>query len=121
MSFGKLYGFKVSYNLLTAQPVVTSFPRLTWLPQENARTTVLLAVAKANNLDIELVETRTPVQDLEYFKLNPLGRIPTFVGANGYILTETMAIAVYCAPTPSPIRPNEHSKMSHIINTVIPV
>ena len=65
--------------------------------QENARTTVLLAVAKANKLDIELVETRPPVQDIEYFKLNPLGKVPTFVGANGYILTETMAIAVYCA------------------------
>lgn len=64
--------------------------------QENGRTTVLLAVAKENNLDIELVETKPPVQDLEYFKLNPLGKIPTFVGANGYILTETMAIAVYC-------------------------
>ena len=58
---------------------------------------MLLAVAKANKLDIELVETRPPVQDIEYFKLNPLGKVPTFVGANGYILTETMAIAVYCA------------------------
>lgn len=72
MSFGKLYSYK-----------------------DNARTTVLLAVAKANNLGIELVETKPPVQDIDYFKLNPLGKIPTFVGANGYILTETMAIAVY--------------------------
>lgn len=55
-----------------------------------------MAVAKANDLEIELVETRPPVQDIEYFKLNPLGRVPTFVGANGYILTETIAIAVYC-------------------------
>lgn len=72
------------------------FPTDLSVLQENARSTVLLAVAKENNLDIELVETRPPVQDLEYFKLNPLGRIPTFVGANGFILTETMAIAVYC-------------------------
>lgn len=56
----------------------------------------MLAVAKENNLDIELVETKTPVQDIEYFKLNPLGRVPTFEGTNGYVLTETMAIAVYC-------------------------
>jgi elongation factor 1-gamma len=55
-----------------------------------------LAVAKENKLDVELVETKPPVKDIEYFKLNPLGRVPTFVGANGYILTETMAIAVYC-------------------------
>lgn len=37
------------------------------------------------------------MQDMEYFKLNALGRVPTFVGANGFILTETMAIAVYRA------------------------
>ncbi len=75
------------------------------VPQENARSTVLLAVAKENNLEVELVETKPPVQDLEYFKLNPLGRIPTFVGANGYILTETMAIAVYCMSSPPSLLP----------------
>jgi elongation factor 1-gamma len=53
-------------------------------------------VAKANKLDIELVETRTPVTDTEYLKLNPLARIPTFVGADGFKLTEVMAIAIYC-------------------------
>ncbi|KIX10612.1 uncharacterized protein Z518_01696 [Rhinocladiella mackenziei CBS 650.93] len=72
MSFGKLYGFK-----------------------DNARSTALLAVAKENKLDIELVETRPPNVDTEYLKLNPLGRIPTFVGANGFILTESIAIAIY--------------------------
>jgi elongation factor 1-gamma len=61
----------------------------------------LLAVAKENKLDVELVETKPPVKDLEYLKLNPLGRVPTFVGANGYILTETMAIAVYCTSSPT--------------------
>ncbi|ETI23050.1 hypothetical protein G647_04846 [Cladophialophora carrionii CBS 160.54] len=74
MSFGKLYGFK-----------------------ENARSTALLAVAKENNLDLELVETRPPITDTEYLKLNPLGRVPTFVGANGFILTESLAIAIYFA------------------------
>jgi elongation factor 1-gamma len=72
MSFGKLYGYK-----------------------ENARSTVLLAVAKENKLDIELVDTRPPTSDTEYLKLNPLGRVPTFVGSNGFILTESMAIAIY--------------------------
>jgi Glutathione S-transferase, N-terminal domain len=89
--------------------------------QQNARSTVLLAVAKANNLDVELVETKPPVQDIEYFKLNPLGKIPTFVGANGYILTETMAIAVYCASNILFFLFYSLFKMSHIINTVIPV
>jgi len=74
MSFGKLYGFK-----------------------ENARSTALLVVAKENNLDVELVETRPPNVDTEYLKLNPLARVPTFVGANGFILTESIAIAIYFA------------------------
>jgi elongation factor 1-gamma len=56
----------------------------------------LLAVAKENNLDIELVETKTPVEDIEYRKINPLNRVPSFVGANGFILCESMAIAIYC-------------------------
>ncbi len=123
MSFGKLYGFKVFHSLLDAHYFLervffeTDYVTL----QENARSTVLLAVAKANNLDIEVVETRIPIQDIEYFKLNPLGRVPTFVGPNGYLLTETMAIAVYCTSNLSFVRLHAVSKMSHIINTVIPV
>jgi elongation factor 1-gamma len=73
MSFGKLYGFS-----------------------DNARSVVLLALAKENKLDVELIETRPPDVDAEYRKLNPLGRVPTFVGANGFVLTESMAIAIYC-------------------------
>jgi elongation factor 1-gamma len=57
---------------------------------------VLLAVAKENNLDIELVETRPPTNDVDYIKLNPLDRVPTFVGADGFVLTESIAIAIYC-------------------------
>lgn len=34
-------------------------------------------------------------QSAEYQKLNPLGKIPTFVGANGFVLTEAIAIAIY--------------------------
>ncbi len=63
--------------------------------QENARSTAILAVAKANNVDLELVETKPPEISTDYLKLNPLGKIPTFVGDNGYILTEAIAIAVY--------------------------
>lgn len=60
---------------------------------------VLLAVAKANNLDVELVTVNPPVDTHkpDYMKLNPLARVPTFVGANGFVLTEVMAIAIYCA------------------------
>jgi glutathione S-transferase len=93
MSFGKLYGFKVcSFEPGTAE----IYPANLFIPQENARTTALLAVAKENKLDIEFVETKTPVTDTEYLKLNPLAQVPTFVGPNGFILTESIAIAIYC-------------------------
>lgn len=74
MSFGKLYGFP-----------------------ENPRTLPLRVVAKANKLDIELVHTEPAkgVSD-DYRLLNKLGRVPTFQGSDGYVLTECMAIAIYC-------------------------
>ena len=31
----------------------------------------------------------------DYQKLNKLGKVPTFEGADGYVLTECMAIAIY--------------------------
>jgi elongation factor 1-gamma len=75
MSFGKLYSYA-----------------------GNPRTTALLAVAKENNLDIESVETE-PAKGVstEYLKLNKLGKVPTFEGADGYVLSECIAIAVYLA------------------------
>jgi len=53
-------------------------------------------VAKANKLDLEVVHTE-PAKgvDTEYLKLNHLGKVPTFQGNDGYILTECIAIAVY--------------------------
>lgn len=65
------------------------------MEQDNARSTALLAIAKEYNLDIELVETRPPNITADYLKLNPLGRVPTFVGSNGFVLTESIAIAIY--------------------------
>lgn len=57
---------------------------------------MLRAVAKANNLDIENVETipEKGVSD-DYKLLNKLGRVPTFQGSDGYVLTEAIAIAIY--------------------------
>jgi len=60
---------------------------------------VCLVVAKENKLDIELVHTQPPKVDPEYLKLNPLGCIPTFVGSNGFIVSEVMAVAIYCKHT----------------------
>ncbi|KAK2811772.1 hypothetical protein FQN50_001810 [Emmonsiellopsis sp. PD_5] len=73
MSFGKIYGLA-----------------------DNPRTTAVRVVAKANELDVALVEKST-VDAAEYEKLNAQNKIPTFVGANGFVLTECIAIAVYLA------------------------
>ena len=53
-------------------------------------------MAKANNLNLEVAE-RTPEKDfpVEYLKLNPLNKVPSFEGADGYVLTECIAIAIY--------------------------
>lgn len=64
--------------------------------QGNPRSTALLAVAKANDLKIELVKTQPQegVSD-DYRKLNKLGLIPTFEGQDGFVLSEAIAIAIY--------------------------
>nr|ACI31323.1 StcT [Aspergillus ochraceoroseus] len=64
----------------------------------NPRSLSILAVAKANNLALE-VKTITSSTEApeEYLQVNPLGKIPTFVGSDGYVLTESIAIAVYVA------------------------
>lgn len=64
--------------------------------QGNPRTTALLAVAKANSLNLDIVHTE-PAKgvDTEYLKLNKLGKVPTFEGADGYVLSECIAIAIY--------------------------
>jgi glutathione S-transferase len=49
-----------------------------------------------------LVET-SPSEGVsaEYLKLNKLGKVPTFEGADGFVLSESVAIAVYREyPTP---------------------
>jgi elongation factor 1-gamma len=61
-------------------------------------------VAKANNLDLEIVETATGENaPADYLKINKLGKIPTFVGSDGYILTEAIAIAIYGQSFRSPL------------------
>ena len=64
--------------------------------QGNPRSTAIRAVAKANKLNLEIVLTE-PAKGVsqDYLKLNPLAKVPTFVGADGYTLTECIAIAIY--------------------------
>ncbi|KAK9321174.1 EF1Bgamma1 [Lipomyces orientalis] len=74
MSFGKLYGYI-----------------------GNPRTTVPYVVAKSIGLDIEVVETGSGKFTDEFLALFPVKKIPAFVGADGLVLNESIAIAIYFA------------------------
>lgn len=94
MAFGKLYTREVSHlpwKLFSAIYANTAF----W--QANPRSTAIRAVAKANKLDLEIVDTDVSKGPLstDYLKINKLGIVPSFVGADGYELTECIAIAIY--------------------------
>lgn len=93
-------------------------------PQGNGRSSVLLAVAKANNLDIELVETN-PHQNIgtgaDYALINRLGKIPSFVGADGFIVTECIAIAIYRKYRIAAIPTSRHNDEAYHNHSVIPV
>ena len=89
--------------------------------QGNPRTTSLLAVAKENGLDLEFVETKPTEASAEYLKLNKLGKVPTFEGADGYVLSEAIAIAVYCKFPPPRFLPTPPRQRMRHIYTVIPV
>jgi elongation factor 1-gamma len=59
-----------------------------------------LVAAKHNDLDLELVKTEANSTaafntSAEYLNINPTGKIPAFEGANGFNLSEAIAIAVY--------------------------
>ncbi|RYP41564.1 hypothetical protein DL767_000906 [Monosporascus sp. MG133] len=64
----------------------------------NPRTTAILAIAKAQGLKLDVVYANKINNKENYEKLlriNPLGQVPVFVGADGYVLTECIAIALY--------------------------
>ncbi|KHJ31006.1 putative elongation factor 1 gamma domain-containing protein [Erysiphe necator] len=66
-----------------------------YVSKGNPRGIPIIAVAKANNIELELIETTPGSTDEEYRKINKLGKIPTFVGSDGFILHETIAISIY--------------------------
>ena len=56
-----------------------------------------MAVAKENELELETVcEDPGKGVSAEYLKINPLGKVPTFQGSDGFVLSECIAIAIYC-------------------------
>lgn len=72
MAFGKLYTY-----------------------EKNPRSTAIRAVAKANDLQLDVVEVDVTNPTADYLKLNKLGKVPTFEGEDGFVLYECMAIAIY--------------------------
>ncbi|RHZ63610.1 glutathione S-transferase psoE [Aspergillus thermomutatus] len=68
----------------------------TRLDQRSPRALGIQAVAKSIGLELEQVELQ-PANGVPnfYWALNPLGKTPTFVGADGLVLTECMAIALH--------------------------
>jgi elongation factor 1-gamma len=57
----------------------------------------ILAAAKINGVDLEVVATSGPQdgQKPEYLSKFGMGKIPAFEGSDGFKLTETNAIARY--------------------------
>ena len=87
-------------------------------------------MANVNNLDIEFVHTEPAkgVSD-DYKLINKLGLVPSFVGADNFTLTESIAIAIYRKSRrstwtpPSTTRPNlgtPNAMMRNIINYSYP-
>lgn len=63
--------------------------------QDNPRSTAIKAVAKANNVDLNIADADTTAPSSEHLKSHPLGKIPAFLGEDGFALSESIAIAIY--------------------------
>lgn len=62
-----------------------------------------MAIAKEQGLQLDLVyaEKDNKENHAKLRQINPLGQVPVFVGADGYVLTECIAIALYSMLFPS--------------------
>jgi len=63
--------------------------------EASSRETAIIAVAKANNLELEIVQVDTANPTKEFLALNPVGKVPVFVGNDGFVLSESIAVAIY--------------------------
>ena len=52
-------------------------------------------MAKANDIELNIVEAEKGNATAEHLKANGLGKIPAFVGDDGFALSECIAIAIY--------------------------
>jgi hypothetical protein len=100
---------KLNLNLLQVQTksVVTDW---SWFFQNNCRSTAIRAVAKANDIELNIVEAEKGNATVEHLKANGLGKIPAFIGEDGFALSECIAIAIYsklscarCVPNLAPL------------------
>ncbi|KID94473.1 elongation factor 1-gamma, partial [Metarhizium majus ARSEF 297] len=62
---------------------------------DNPRSVAIKAVAKANNLDLKISEVEFGKPTAEHQNANGLGKIPAFVGEDGFALSEAIAVAIY--------------------------
>ncbi|OAQ63481.1 elongation factor 1 gamma domain-containing protein [Pochonia chlamydosporia 170] len=62
---------------------------------DNPRSVAIKAVAKANNLDLKISEIEFGKPTAEHQTASGLGKIPAFVGEDGFALSEAIAVAIY--------------------------
>lgn len=70
--------------------------------QPNPLFTASLAVAKAHDvkLDVIIHDKKNKESHEQLLRVNPLGQVPVFVAANGYVLIECVPIASYSMSSP---------------------
>ena len=73
-------------------------PDCGFLKQPNPRSTAILAIAKAHGLELDIIyaDRDSKENHQKLLEINSLGQVPVFVGADGYVLTECIPIALYC-------------------------
>ncbi|CAI6093693.1 unnamed protein product [Clonostachys chloroleuca] len=62
---------------------------------ENSRSIAIKAIAKAHKLELNIVHANLGDPSPEHLEVNRLGKIPTFIGEGGFVLSECIAVALY--------------------------
>ena len=72
-----------------------AFGTLFTIGGDNPRSIAIKAVAKANGLDLNIVEVDSSKPSIEHLKAHKLGKVPAFLGEDGFALSEAIAVAIY--------------------------
>ncbi|KAG5935090.1 hypothetical protein E4U53_000522 [Claviceps sorghi] len=62
---------------------------------DHPRSLAIQAIAKANDLELNIKEVEFGKAEADHLKASGLGKIPAFVGEDGFTLSECIAIAIY--------------------------